>query len=142
VAKAKDRLRHALEFCDDRVVPKVRSRAPMVPEGGGQGRASAQNDVGWIYQQGLGVPRDYNEALRWFRKSADQGFFRAENNLGIMYENGWGVPQDMAEAARWYKMSADQGHPKAQFNLASMYAGGRGVAKGRCAGLYPVSEGG
>jgi Sel1 repeat len=29
-----------------------------------QGRASAQNDVGWSYQQGLGVAQNYDEALR------------------------------------------------------------------------------
>ncbi len=37
-----------------------------------QGDALAQADLGIIYANGLGVPKDYQEALKWFRKAADQ----------------------------------------------------------------------
>lgn len=39
-----------------------------------QGNASAQARIGQMYREGSGVPRDYAEALKWFRKAADQGF--------------------------------------------------------------------
>src|SRR5271163_4275478 len=30
----------------------------------------AQNNIGWLYDNGLGVNKDYTEAMNWFRKSA------------------------------------------------------------------------
>jgi hypothetical protein len=35
-------------------------------------------------EMGLGVPRDYAEALRWYRKSAEQGEANGQKNLGYM----------------------------------------------------------
>ena len=31
------------------------------------------NRIGWMYRQGQGTTKDYNEAVKWFRKSAEQG---------------------------------------------------------------------
>jgi Sel1 repeat len=67
-----------------------------------------------MYYQGKGVPRDYPEAVRWYRKAADQGYAKAQYDLGNMYSQGKGVPQDYAEAARWYRKAADQGDTRAQ----------------------------
>ena len=73
------------------------------------------------------MPQDYAEAVRWYRKAADQGNADAQFSLGYMYDNGQGVPQDYAEAARWYRKAADQGDADAQFNLGYMYDKGQGV---------------
>src|SRR5437016_2610621 len=37
------------------------------------GHASAQNDLGWLYQNGWGVPRDAGQALYWYRQAAIRG---------------------------------------------------------------------
>jgi len=37
------------------------------------GDAGAMNNIGWLYQNGRGVPVDYAEALRWYRQAADLG---------------------------------------------------------------------
>ena len=58
----------------------------------------AQNHIGWLYQNGWGVARDYVEAMDWYRKAADRGNALAQNHIGLLYQNGWGVPQDSAEA--------------------------------------------
>jgi TPR repeat protein len=55
-----------------------------------------------MFSQGRGVPQDYAEAVRWYRKAADQGYAKAQYNLGNMYWYGRGVPQDSAQAERWY----------------------------------------
>src|SRR5437868_5583376 len=39
-----------------------------------QGNAVAQNDLGVMYQAGTGVPQNFAEAVKWLRKSAEQGF--------------------------------------------------------------------
>ena len=54
-----------------------------------------------MYQNGLGVPKDYGEAVKWYRLGAAQGYARAQYNLGVMYENGLGVPKDDGEAIKW-----------------------------------------
>src|SRR5260221_5360588 len=74
-----------------------------------QGKAAAQYILGVMYQRGQGVPQDYAEAMKWYRKAADQGLPVAQSNLGTMYENGWGVRKDEAAAVRWYQKAADQG---------------------------------
>ncbi len=47
-----------------------------------------------MYDNGRGVPQDYQEALKWYRLAAEQGNAIAQYNLGFMYDNGEGVPQD------------------------------------------------
>jgi hypothetical protein len=71
--------------------------------------------------------KDYKEAVKWYRLSAEQGIASAQYNLGFMYSNGQGVPQDYKEAVKWYRLSAEQGHAFAQSNLGQMYLKGLGV---------------
>lgn len=82
-----------------------------------QSHALAQNNLGLLYRDGMGVPKDEKEAVAWFRKAADQGFAPAQNNLGLMYANGRGMPQDYKQAALWFRRAADQGHENARANL-------------------------
>ena len=77
--------------------------------------------------KGQGVPQDYAEAVKWYRKAAEQGNAEAQSNLGMMYYAGQGVPQDHAEAAKWYLKAAEQGIASAQFNLGLMYDKRQGV---------------
>src|SRR5881227_252799 len=39
---------------------------------GDGGSAAAQNNLGSMYERGQGLPQDYGEALKWYRKAADQ----------------------------------------------------------------------
>jgi hypothetical protein len=77
------------------------------------------------------VPQDYAEALRWYRKAADQGDAGAQQAIGSAYYYGDGVAQDRSEAARWYRLAADKGFAKAQYSLGLLYYDGRGVAQDR-----------
>ena len=43
-----------------------------------QGDADAQYELGRMYIVGDGVPQDYDEAFRWFWKSAEQGDAKAQ----------------------------------------------------------------
>jgi TPR repeat protein len=61
-----------------------------------QGHALAQNSLGFMYENGRGVPLDDAEAVAWYRKAAEQGNDRAQHNLGLMYKKGRGVPQGNA----------------------------------------------
>ncbi len=93
------------------------------------GDASAQNNLGFMYRHGRGVPRDHAEAVKWFRRAAEQGDASAQNNLGFMYRHGLGVPRDHAEAVKWFRRAAEQGDASAQNNLGFMYRHGLGVPR-------------
>jgi len=53
------------------------------------------------------VSQDYAEAVRWFRKAAEQGDAQAQFNLGLMYVNGKGVRQNYKIAKEWVGKACD-----------------------------------
>ena len=70
------------------------------------GDAEAQTTLGEIFEQGLGVPPDYDAARRWYEMAAAQEDARALTNLGNLYERGLGVAQDPAMALQLYRRAA------------------------------------
>jgi hypothetical protein len=89
-----------------------------------KGNARAQNAMGSMYKQGLGVPKDDNTAVKWYRLSAENGEKRGQFSLGLMYASGKGVPLDYKTALKWWTLAAKQGHARAQWNLGVMYEDG------------------
>ena len=81
-----------------------------------QGDVLAQSNLGVMYSNGDGVPKDDAEAVRWFRLVAEQGDAIAQSNLGLMYEYGDGVPQNNVRAYAWYSVAAAQGNEDAKNN--------------------------
>jgi TPR repeat protein len=75
-----------------------------------QGHAAAQNNLGFMFEDGRGVAQDRAEAARLYRLAANQGDADAQFNLGFMFEDGQGVAKDRAEAIRLYRLAAAQGH--------------------------------
>jgi hypothetical protein len=51
-----------------------------------KGHASAQYNLGFMYEEGRGVPLDRIEAAKWYRKAAEQGHANAQRSLGMKYE--------------------------------------------------------
>ena len=102
---------------------------------------SAQYNIGLMYANGLGVPRNDAEAVKWFRLAAKAGIAGALANLGFMYEAGLGVAQDNSQAVSWYGKAAEKGDAFAQNSLGLMYDEGRGVEQDDeiAVGLYRQS---
>lgn len=74
-----------------------------------QGNATALFNLGLMYDKGEGVPQDYGEALKWYRKAAELGHASAQFNLGFIYTYGLGVPEDYGEAVKWLEIAASLG---------------------------------
>jgi TPR repeat protein len=91
------------------------------------GNPLAQNNLGWMYQDGLGVVKDEKQAFEWYKKAADQEYAAAQNNLGWMYYNG--VVGDKRQAFELFQKAANQEYAAAQTNLGTMYYKGEGVDK-------------
>ncbi len=93
------------------------------------GDAEAQCEIGDCYYYGHieDVGRDLAEAVKWYTKSAEQGYAAAQYSLGECYAKNDGVVKDLEEAAKLYTKAAEQGHAAAQFELGECYLKGYGV---------------
>jgi TPR repeat protein len=69
------------------------------------------------------------EAVKWYRKAAEQNYAAAQNNLGVCYDQGKGVAKDPVEKAKWLRQAAEQNYATAQLNLGICFYNGNGVAK-------------
>jgi len=92
-----------------------------------KGDADSQYKLGTAYDEGLGVSKDYTEALKWFRLAAEQGHARSQFRVGDMYMSGDGVAKNDAEAVKWFRKAAEQGLANAQGMLGIIYAKGQAV---------------
>ncbi len=62
------------------------------------------------------MTQNYNEAVKWYRLSAEQGNASAQYNLGVMYAKGQVVTQDDVYAHMWWNIAAEGGNSRAQEN--------------------------
>ena len=93
-----------------------------------QGNPGAQLYLGQLRTYGIGLAQDNAEAVKLYRKAADQGFALAHTT--------WSYDIWRARASRrttrgreLYREAADQGLAAAQFNLGIMYMSGAGVVQ-------------
>jgi len=76
------------------------------------GNTDAQCMIAFLFENGLGVPRNVAEAERWLQKAAEQGNLVAWNNLGSLYV----CQGDTRKARRCYLRAKELG-----FNCAYPY---------------------
>lgn len=89
-----------------------------------------QYNIGGDYFHGRNGKKKNNiEALKWFKKAAEQGYADAQYNLGYCYLTGQGVSQDYSKAVMWYRKAAENGLAYAQYSLGFCYENGQGVLK-------------
>ncbi len=94
-----------------------------------QGNGGAECAQGDKYYYGQGVPQDYTEAAKWYRKSAEQGNAASQGMLGLSYHFGEGVSQDYKKAAEWYRKAAKQKDALSLGMLGVLYEKGQGVSQ-------------
>ena len=62
-----------------------------------------------MYEKGRGVKQDYVEAVKWYRKAAEQGHAKAQFILGGLYLLGEGVQVNKSLAKEWLGKACDNG---------------------------------
>ena len=77
-----------------------------------QGYASAQYDLGRMYNDGKGVPQDFSQAAHWFSQAAEQGHATAQHSLGDLLAKGHGAPQDLVSAHMWQNLAVASATPE------------------------------
>ena len=75
------------------------------------------------------MEQDDAQAVKWYRKAAEQNDTDAQFALALCYAQGLGVVQNDMMAEKWWRKAAEQNHAWAQFNLGFSYATGQGVEK-------------
>jgi TPR repeat protein len=90
---------------------------------------AAMVQVGWIYELGLGVSVDYDQARRSFTRAAQAGDAGGMAGLGLMLQHGQGGPVDLAGAMALYRQAIAKGpDPLAMNQIGYMTEHGLGVA--------------
>ena len=72
---------------------------------------------------------NYQEAIKWYTKAAENGYPDAQSELGFMFLNGEGVAVNKTEAVKWLSKAGEKGDALAQHALGYMYKHGDGVIK-------------
>jgi enhanced entry protein EnhC len=81
------------------------------------GVPSAQFTLAQLYQSGIGVEKNVDQAIYLYRLAADQKDLKAEYNLGLLYLEGKDVPANYENAIGWLTRAAFKGNADAQFAL-------------------------
>ncbi|MDL2227184.1 sel1 repeat family protein, partial [Deltaproteobacteria bacterium OttesenSCG-928-M10] len=89
-----------------------------------EGQPQAMNSLGTLYERGLGVARNYSQALAWYQKAAAAGLAEGFHQVGQAYELGKGVAADQAEAVKYYQRAAQMKLAEANYRLATLSLAG------------------
>ena len=81
--------------------------------------ATAQNNIGYLFEKGQGVQPDYRAAYGWYTQAAHSGSVRGFYHLGHLYAEGLGVQQDPGRARELMQQAAAHGDSDAAAWLAS-----------------------
>ncbi len=102
---------------------------PLAQEACESGNASGCFNLGMLYDQGFGVPRDYAKAASNYQKACQGGVEVSCYNLGVFREHGLGVAQSFTQAAALYKQACDARYAPACSALGGLYRHGQGFVK-------------
>ena len=148
---AKQGYKLALEKCRKATVDGNVKAIESLKKAAEQGYADAQFELGHIYEDGLGVEANLDQAIdwyqkaaelgnkeafekcrmaavegnikaiEWFKKAAEQGNVDAQYQLGFLYKHGIRVEKNIDKAIEWYKKAAEQNSYISKLSLAELY---------------------
>jgi len=71
-----------------------------------RGDARAQAQLGFMYENGFGVPQNYVAAADLYQSAAAQGDAFGRSRLGLSYDKGHGVPHSVILSYTWLNLAA------------------------------------
>jgi len=71
-----------------------------------RGDARAQAQLGFMYENGFGVPQNYVVAADLYQSAAAHGDVFGQSRLGLSYDRGHGVPQSVIFSYAWLNLAA------------------------------------
>ncbi len=92
------------------------------------GHGLAQYNLGIMYEKGLGLPLDPQQAQHWYRLAAAQKLWPAQYALGRLLSQR-PDPAERRQALSWYQQAAENGSVAAATELGFCYLLGRDTAR-------------
>lgn len=74
---------------------------------------AANKVLGAFYEEGDGVPQNFDEAVEWYRKGADGDDPQAQRSMGEMYVKGIGISQNYLQAHMCLNLACSNGEAEA-----------------------------
>ena len=102
---------------------------PLLEKGCKLNFAEACDDLGWIYDDGLGEDVDKVKAEQFYGKACAGNFARGCTNQGVMYLGTDGIEKDPKKASALFTKACDGKSWTGCKNLGLRYLTGDGVAK-------------
>lgn len=92
------------------------------------GNLECQNAIAYLYQKGLGIATNLDEANRLFTAAAEKNNASAQYNLALLLQaSAKSAPEELQKSARWMLKSAELKNINAQVNVGTMYSEGVGL---------------
>ena len=85
-----------------------------------KGDSRAQYYLGWLYQNGKGVQKNYDTAVSWYDKAARNGNEQAQYALGWIYANGKVGKKNLSIAYMWFLIAERNGDVIAQIEQSAL----------------------
>lgn len=94
-----------------------------------KGNAEAQNNIGFLYERGLGVSQDYGKAEEWYMMAAAQNLNTAKHNLAMLTYKGHINNRDTRKSVEWLRQAEQENYPPSVYMLGVLYMRGEGIFK-------------
>lgn len=104
------------------------------------GEGSGCNNLGVMYEQGIGVEKDYKEASKYYQEACDLNNGYGCSNLGVLYYNGYGIARDGKKAIEYCQKACDLNNAIGCYNLGLWYAEGKGIGVSYTEAVYMKGE--
>lgn len=73
------------------------------------GHIEAQKHLAYIYENGLGVERDIDAAVSWYKKAAGNGDYYSAAKIGLLLSDKDNKNDDFVEADKWLTIAIEHG---------------------------------
>lgn len=95
----------------------LRSAFRLFLAGAKRGDPSAQQNLGYFYDVGLGVKPNRRMALLWYNRAFRQGYGTAASNIGTIFRD----EKKIASALSWFQRAVKLGDSDANLEIAKIY---------------------
>jgi TPR repeat protein len=96
---------------------RLRSALRLFRAAAKAGDAGALLNVGYFYQNGLGVRQNTATALDWYKRAYRRGDASAANNIGTI----WRDRQQHQRALTWFRRATAMGNDSSNLEIAKCY---------------------
>jgi TPR repeat protein len=104
---------------------KLRSAFRLFLSGAKHGDPSAQHNLGYFYDVGIGVKPNREAALYWYKRAFRHGYRTAASNIGTIFRD----EKNMRQALSWFQRAIRLGDADANLEIAMIYLAEKDIVR-------------